>query len=195
MKAARIPRTDLVSTGLEPGLAEPWLSRSPRSRVPWREWLTSAMLLVCLAGGRALRAQDNAVPVSTNEMTQADDAGATDLSQADAAQDDLNSTNAPADTNQVFIQGPDGRARRRSRQAQNRLRRPAQPGYDARSTAAGTNSNSSPLDFSAFRLVVDRNIFDPNRAPRRGPTAPVRTVDAFTLVGTMSYEKGIFAFF
>lgn len=183
MKTANTSHTDYIRTG-------------PASQVHWRKWLTSAILLVFLAGGRPLPAQDSAVPVATNEMTQADDPGATDLTQAaDGSQDELSSTNSPADTNQVFIQGPDGRARRRSRQAQNRLRRPAQPGYDARSTAAGTNSNSSPLDFSAFRLVVDRNIFDPNRAPRRGPTVAVRTVDAFTLVGTMSYEKGIFAFF
>ena len=46
---------------------------------------------------------------------------------------------------------------------------------------------------------MDRNIFDPNRYPRRPSetsvrTAP-RTVDSLTLVGTMSYERGTFAFF
>jgi hypothetical protein len=55
------------------------------------------------------------------------------------------------------------------------------------------------LDYAAFRMVVDRNIFDPNRFPRRPGVASVRPpatrVDTVTLVGTMSYEKGTFAFF
>ena len=54
------------------------------------------------------------------------------------------------------------------------------------------------LDYAAFRLIVERNIFDPNRFPRRGPSGPQtppKQVDSVTLVGTMSYEKGTFAFF
>ena len=46
---------------------------------------------------------------------------------------------------------------------------------------------------------MDRNIFDPNRYPRRpGIEARVRrpkSFDSLTLVGTMTYEKGTFAFF
>jgi len=63
----------------------------------------------------------------------------------------------------------------------------------------GTNAVPARLDYSAFKVVVDRNIFDPNRSPRRPGeprlrTAP-KTVDSLTLVGTMSYERGAFAFF
>ena len=62
-------------------------------------------------------------------------------------------------------------------------------------SAAGTNR----LDYSAFKVVVDRNIFDPNRISRRpgdrGPRPAPKTVDSLTLVGTMTYEKGSFAFF
>jgi hypothetical protein len=55
--------------------------------------------------------------------------------------------------------------------------------------------------FSQF--VTDRNIFDPNRVPHytaprtRTPTHTHASASApaFTLVGTMSYEKGVFAFF
>ncbi len=60
--------------------------------------------------------------------------------------------------------------------------------------------------FSSF--VTERNIFDPNRVPHTGYTPRVRTTTrtttrtrtsnsapAFSLVGTMSYEKGMFAFF
>src|SRR5438445_33241 len=66
--------------------------------------------------------------------------------------------------------------------------------------AQTTNAPPSPLDFQSFRLITDRNIFDPNRSPRSvtsGRTEgrkPAKT-EAFSLVGTMSYEKGDFAFF
>ena len=69
----------------------------------------------------------------------------------------------------------------------------------------------SQTDYSQFsRFITDRNIFDPNRRPQNGSsgrrsttptrqTRPVRTqtvgAPQFTLVGTMSYEKGYFAFF
>ena len=67
------------------------------------------------------------------------------------------------------------------------------------STAEGTNASLARLDYSAFKIIVDRNIFDPNRLPHRPGERPVRptprTVDSLTLVGTMSYERGAFAFF
>jgi hypothetical protein len=63
-----------------------------------------------------------------------------------------------------------------------------------------TNTGPASLDYSSFRLVADRNIFDPNRRPHiiRQPDQPIyhpRDGDYFTLVGTMSYEEGTFAFF
>ena len=50
-------------------------------------------------------------------------------------------------------------------------------------------------DFSAFKVIVDRNIFDPNRRPHvaSGPTPTI--VDWFALTGTLSYNKGTFAVF
>jgi hypothetical protein len=63
----------------------------------------------------------------------------------------------------------------------------------------GTNSSLSRLDYAAFRIIADRNIFDPNRVPHRPNESRVRSTpkiaDSLTLVGTMSYEKGTFAFF
>jgi hypothetical protein len=52
-------------------------------------------------------------------------------------------------------------------------------------------------DFSAFKIITERNIFDPNRRPvRANPRTPTpRVVDSFALTGTMSYEQGIFAVF
>ena len=75
--------------------------------------------------------------------------------------------------------------------------------------AQSSSSVPGPTDYAAFsRFVTDRNIFDPNRVPhsssnRSRPSShtssrsrPVSaSAPAFTLVGTMSYEKGVFAFF
>src|SRR5262249_54409031 len=51
-----------------------------------------------------------------------------------------------------------------------------------------------------FKLIVERNIFDSNRrAARRGrdgdEEAPPKRTESFTLVGTLVYEKGPYAFF
>jgi hypothetical protein len=65
--------------------------------------------------------------------------------------------------------------------------------------AAASATAQTNRDYSAFKLVADRNIFDPNRYPhnatRHESRRPGKTVDAFSLVGVMSYEKGNFAFF
>ncbi len=52
-------------------------------------------------------------------------------------------------------------------------------------------------DYSKFSIITERNIFNPRRLARNkpGPTQPASRVDALTLVGTMTYEKGPFAFF
>jgi hypothetical protein len=68
--------------------------------------------------------------------------------------------------------------------------------------AAQTNGVPGPADFSAFsRFITARNIFDPSRYAHSGGTRPAyrpkvsRSTPTFTLVGTMHYEKGMFAFF
>ena len=67
--------------------------------------------------------------------------------------------------------------------------------------AEGTNT-SSRTDYVSFRVIAERNIFNPNRSGRSSGQAstrrePERRVksDRFALLGTMSYEKGRFAFF
>src|ERR1017187_1186083 len=69
--------------------------------------------------------------------------------------------------------------------------------------AAQSNGVPGPTAYSAFSsFITARNIFDPSRFSRGSrPARPYRTqqqqrsAPAFTLVGTMSYEKGMFAFF
>jgi hypothetical protein len=70
---------------------------------------------------------------------------------------------------------------------------------------AQSNNVPGATDYSGFsRFVTARNIFDPNRQPHytSAPRTRIRprthvsaSAPAFTLVGTMSYEKGVFAFF
>jgi hypothetical protein len=70
----------------------------------------------------------------------------------------------------------------------------------ATSPAQSTNAPAR-LSYDAFRMISDRNIFNPNRVGRGAPrttrrdTTPAAHVESFSLVGIMSYEKGLFAFF
>jgi hypothetical protein len=70
--------------------------------------------------------------------------------------------------------------------------------------SAGAQSNSVPGDtnYASFsQFITERNIFDPNRYPRtrttgrRRPRKLAAGAPEFTLVGTMSYQKGMFVFF
>jgi hypothetical protein len=61
--------------------------------------------------------------------------------------------------------------------------------------SAQENASARRGDFSAFRIISEQNIFDPNRRPRV-PSGPAPTiVDSFSLTGTMDYAKGKFAVF
>jgi len=70
------------------------------------------------------------------------------------------------------------------------------------SARAQSNDIPGETDYGAFsRFITQRNIFDPSRYPHETHTYH-RTISrhsnsapAFTLVGTMSYAKGTFAFF
>jgi len=76
----------------------------------------------------------------------------------------------------------------------------SRPAAAAEETNAHTKAAAaSRVDFDSFRLITERNIFNPNRSGRRDYSRrePDRRsrVESFALVGTMSYEKGRFAFF
>jgi hypothetical protein len=58
--------------------------------------------------------------------------------------------------------------------------------------AAGAGSTAS---FDAFRFIGEGNIFDPNRVGRSADEPPPQPVETISLVGTMQYTKGLFAFF
>ncbi|PYJ07364.1 MAG: hypothetical protein DME25_03950 [Verrucomicrobia bacterium] len=68
--------------------------------------------------------------------------------------------------------------------------------------AQPTNAPAS-LDYSAFKIIPDRNIFNTRRSARytattseRGPSRRAARTESFALVGTMNYaEQGPLAFF
>ena len=66
------------------------------------------------------------------------------------------------------------------------------------SSSAQQTNTPDRLDYSSFKIITDRNIFNSRRSARYAPlteTRPPGRVDSFALAGTMSYEKGPFAFF
>jgi hypothetical protein len=62
---------------------------------------------------------------------------------------------------------------------------------------AATPEGQSPsrTDFPSFKVIAERNIFNANRSRGRSGTEKPRIVDSLSLLGTMSYERGQFAFF
>jgi hypothetical protein len=65
-------------------------------------------------------------------------------------------------------------------------------------TGGATNASpSSGTNLESFRIISERNIFNQNRAARtaRRETQRRPAVQSLSLVGTMSYAKGDFAFF
>jgi hypothetical protein len=167
---------------------------------------TGALLvLAILLGGLPLRAQDtNAAPQLNDLLEAAGLLQTNDVAEPDnAAQaDGLSSTNGSAQTNSPGQpSNREGRSRRSWRQRQDSLGgsgagSAASNGGAAAAAANGTNGTTS-LDYAAFKIVADRNIFNPNRQYYRpgAPRPKPNSVDSFSLVGIMSYEKGTFAFF
>jgi hypothetical protein len=74
---------------------------------------------------------------------------------------------------------------------------PARAAAVAPAPSRSDSSIAPSASFDAFRLITDRNIFNPNRTGRRDRTTeeqPPR-VDVLTLVGTMDSDRGLRAFF
>ena len=75
---------------------------------------------------------------------------------------------------------------------------PAAPAATAPRGTTPVRADPAPAaSVDAFRLISDRNIFNPNRTGRRDRSTeePAPRVDTISLVGTMNSEKGLFAFF
>lgn len=65
--------------------------------------------------------------------------------------------------------------------------------------AAESSAAAGGTDFASFKIITERNIFSPRSSGREmrasRETRRPKQVDTFGLVGTMSYQKGEFAFF
>jgi hypothetical protein len=62
--------------------------------------------------------------------------------------------------------------------------------------SAQETNHTGQVAFSAFQVISQKNIFNLNRTGRRvGRGRTQQGGEAFSLVGTMSYDKGTFAFF
>jgi len=62
---------------------------------------------------------------------------------------------------------------------------------------AQSTDDSTSTDYSSFQVIPERNIFNPDRYPQFRPVQRVETpgTPTFALAGTMSYRKGMYAFF
>lgn len=77
-------------------------------------------------------------------------------------------------------------------------RRNGSSGTAAPAPAVAASSAIAPgSSFDAFQLVIERNIFNPNRIGRTRATTEEKPprVEEVSLVGTMDYDKGLVAFF
>jgi len=161
----------------------------------------STCLLACLLvplsllTGRHANAQQPVPADQTNETMQADDNGqGDDLTQTNDIISPENETNAAN-----LSGGPqtNGAPTANNRGLRRRGRRRPDPGSAAVSfSQTATNASGRPA-FSTFKIVADRNIFDPTRHAgyKPGPQPIVRKSDIFAYKGTLSYEKGSFAIF
>ncbi len=156
--------------------------RSPRRRA--RLWC-AAVVLGLSAFLADATAETNAVDTPT-------------LTNAPDVKTNLAATNTPG-TN---VASPDSVVGAASTNAQAEDRNTNKDRKRDRVEKTGTNSvarKSNKPDYSSFKIVTDRNIFDPNRNPRRSngdnPRPRPKVIDSLALVGVMSYEKGTFAFF
>lgn len=63
-------------------------------------------------------------------------------------------------------------------------------------SSAPAKATATPVTFDSFRLLTERNIFNPNRVGRTiaGPAAQPRD-DEIRLVGVLDSAQGLFAFF
>jgi hypothetical protein len=92
--------------------------------------------------------------------------------------------------------GPGSNRRGDSRRqgASDRMPGGRQAGADGSANSPGTQG------YVSFKLIAERNIFNTTRVPRTNRASPAEgrrpaRVDTFTLVGTLTYEKGPYAFF
>lgn len=137
-----------------------------------------------------------AAPATTNAAVSAE-TRATEKNEADDAADPKPSASATVRSDRPASGERD--PRRSSRRGSDRSSRRSDRGGDS---GGSTNQlvGATGTDFASFKIITERNIFNPNRGRGggRGDREPARKpvqIDLITLVGALSYAKGDFAFF
>jgi hypothetical protein len=199
-------------TALAVGLASgfPVAAQEPDGTIQTNDLMTAEVLArisELIQSAESTQPEEMASPndlIGTNGVPHAENGSAKGGGRAEQASRAENPSRSESGNR---VQGSSrSRGRRSYRPASDPKGRPGSASYDSRGSdraqtnaPAGTNGSPASLDYSAFRIIVDRNIFDPNRYPRRPGEPRVRPnpkpAEWLTLVGTMSYERGSFAFF
>lgn len=130
----------------------------------------------------------------SNGLDQADSAGARNSESSDT---NLTSETEKPGASQRHESRSQWLDRQRAQQAS--AVASAQARETGRTPSLARDDTPARPDYSAFHVVYERNIFDPNRVPhqvvRNRSSERTTSVQSFALVGTMSYQKGTFAFF
>lgn len=77
---------------------------------------------------------------------------------------------------------------------------PATASTNAPVTAVASTNAATVRDFASFKIISDRNIFNPNRTARSARTGEIEKprvpkVEFFSLVGTLAYSSNTLAYF
>lgn len=106
------------------------------------------------------------------------------------------STNEVARKSEAVSDADESSSSRREDRGRDRDRRRRDKSSSSSDTASAPANKGK--DFASFKIITDRNIFSPTRttpSAARSETPRPPKIDSFSLVGTMSYDKGDFAFF
>lgn len=140
--------------------------------------------------GAAETTTDATPAIPDSKSAQAEGTNTSDSSSSSAA------SRSDRDSRRSSRRSSSGPSDRRSEDRSSRR------GDRSSGSAGDTNAPASVngTDFASFKIISERNIFNPNRgrASARTDREPARKptqIDHFSLVGTMSYAKGDFAFF
>jgi len=164
--------------------------------------LAAFIVLAPLAGSSAETAPQPSTNASASAAPAAKPEGTTGTPQVKAASEPSDkpaAAEAKADPKaEVKLE-----ARPETKAPDTALTKPAVAAQSVPAVPARATNAVTLLTLESFQMISDKNIFNQSRVPRVAgrpppPTNEVRRVpkvDAFALVGTMSYEKGDFAFF
>ncbi len=145
------------------------------------------------------QADTNAVfQAETNAISQGETNAVADAAPI-ASKSDVTNSSVELDTNAIALATTNAPTQREARSG---ARPEASAPSERRSNMNAQADGNVPTrpDYSLFKIVAERNIFNPNRTARSArsttrPRARETKVETFALVGTMTYDQVRLAFF